>query len=165
KEFHGHRVVLAMHSTWFLKAFTNGLKESTANIIEIHDDDPEVFEIMLKFMYGGDYDAIASEYVSEDRKYLHVDVHQLADKYDVSELCEKAGRAFGKTFKTLKDTKDLENTIREYYDMAPRSQTTIGEVMAAAVLANPTFLKSKNIDQLIREFPNFATDLLIVQRS
>ncbi|KAF2658688.1 hypothetical protein K491DRAFT_562333, partial [Lophiostoma macrostomum CBS 122681] len=51
KEYHAHKAILCFHSTWFLKELTGKYKETTDNVIKVHNDDPVHFETMLKFFY------------------------------------------------------------------------------------------------------------------
>ncbi|KAF1962334.1 hypothetical protein CC80DRAFT_385177, partial [Byssothecium circinans] len=56
REYHAHKAILSQRSSYFMKAFTGNFKEATANTMELHDDDPDKFELMLKFIYDDDYD-------------------------------------------------------------------------------------------------------------
>ena len=51
--FHAHKVVLAGCSPYLRAMFTNGMKETAKNHIEIHGVDPVAMEIILTFMYTG----------------------------------------------------------------------------------------------------------------
>ncbi|KAF1965183.1 hypothetical protein BU23DRAFT_390900, partial [Bimuria novae-zelandiae CBS 107.79] len=55
-EYHGHKAILARGSQFFSNAFTGNFKEATEDVIELHDDIPEYFEIVLNFLYTDQYD-------------------------------------------------------------------------------------------------------------
>ncbi|KAF2727046.1 hypothetical protein EJ04DRAFT_400003, partial [Polyplosphaeria fusca] len=50
-EYHAHKAILSNHSQWFFMAFTGNFVEAESREMEAHDDDPHLFEIMLKFFY------------------------------------------------------------------------------------------------------------------
>ncbi|KAL1592745.1 hypothetical protein SLS60_011161 [Paraconiothyrium brasiliense] len=51
-DYYGHKAVLCAHSNFFLKLFSeNPVKQDNGNVIELHDDDPVHFQIMLKYLY------------------------------------------------------------------------------------------------------------------
>ncbi|KAF2185760.1 hypothetical protein K469DRAFT_480989, partial [Zopfia rhizophila CBS 207.26] len=49
KEYKAHRVALCSMSGWFLRV-------ARKDVIEVHDDDPNVFEFMLQYIYSQMYD-------------------------------------------------------------------------------------------------------------
>ncbi|KAF2865175.1 hypothetical protein BDV95DRAFT_469311, partial [Massariosphaeria phaeospora] len=55
-QYYGHKAILCKDSGFFMRAFTGSFKEATGNIIELHDDDADQFEIVLKFIYTDVYD-------------------------------------------------------------------------------------------------------------
>ncbi|KAI4638712.1 hypothetical protein J4E93_009740 [Alternaria ventricosa] len=94
REYYAHKAVLCLESNYFLNAFTGNFKESSEGIMELHEDDPEHFEFLLKFMYTGAYnkDEIA-KFAGDDknkRVLVPIGVHAIADKYDVVKLYEPA---------------------------------------------------------------------------
>ncbi|KAH7067999.1 BTB/POZ protein, partial [Paraphoma chrysanthemicola] len=56
REYYAHKAILCKESEYFLKAFTGNFKEATESTMELHDDDPELFELALKFIYTEHYD-------------------------------------------------------------------------------------------------------------
>jgi hypothetical protein len=71
------------------------LQETTEPVTEIHDDDPEHFEVMLKYFYTKKYKS--PDEISElVRRFLFpIGVHALADKYNVEGLSCIAIHRFG----------------------------------------------------------------------
>ena len=53
RSFQAHKNVLAACSSYFMAMFTSGFKESSQSEISI-DEDPEVFEVLLEFIYTGE---------------------------------------------------------------------------------------------------------------
>lgn len=54
REFKVHRNILATSCDYFMAMFTVGLKESNQKEIELTDVTPDIFEVILKFIYGGE---------------------------------------------------------------------------------------------------------------
>jgi len=57
REFKVHKGVLAMASRFFRALFKTGMEESRSNECIVEDTDPDVFEILLRFMYYGELPA------------------------------------------------------------------------------------------------------------
>ena len=53
RQFQAHRNILAAASPYFHVMFTGGLSESESSVIHIQGASPQIFEILLKFMYTG----------------------------------------------------------------------------------------------------------------
>ena len=58
QKYPAHRNILAAASPYFHAMFTGGLSESSETEIHLHGTTAEVFEVLLKFMYTGLFDAI-----------------------------------------------------------------------------------------------------------
>jgi hypothetical protein len=63
-----------------------GFQEATEPVIEIHEDDPEQFEVMLKYLYTNKYESPDGTTELARRFLILIGVHTLADKYDVERL-------------------------------------------------------------------------------
>lgn len=53
--FPGHRAILAARSSWFARALDPAFRESFERRIQLPEDDPEVFELLLDYLYTGEY--------------------------------------------------------------------------------------------------------------
>ena len=54
QEVHAHRAILAASSAYFLAMFTNDMKESEQDVIEMQDINPEILSSLIDFTYTGD---------------------------------------------------------------------------------------------------------------
>lgn len=75
-----HKVILAASSKAFQRMFSVGMKETRLGEVDLDSVDPEVLEVMVKYMYGR-LERIPSEMV--------VDLFRVADLYDMGELREE----------------------------------------------------------------------------
>ena len=61
-----HRNILCHHSTWFQKQVQNPAKKDDAKV-ELFDDDPKAFELLVKWLYQGKIDDVGNMHI--DRKW------------------------------------------------------------------------------------------------
>ncbi|KAH6958091.1 BTB/POZ protein [Fusarium avenaceum] len=55
REFKAHRAVVCTQSSFFDKAMCSNFKEATSRVVELPEDDPDVVERFLEFLYTGTY--------------------------------------------------------------------------------------------------------------
>ena len=86
KEFKAHKNILVARSLYFRNLFKSGMKESLTKESEF-DENPLLFQEMLKFLYSGLVPACIDE--------VAMDLLPIADKYavkDLKQLCDTALR-------------------------------------------------------------------------
>lgn len=128
-----HRNVICTQSTFFLKAFEGGFKvgyylsapskaadterskEGVTGTIDLKEDDPETIGMMVHWFYKGDYVAHPKNiYVTHHANttlvvivlIAHLNIHAIADKYDIGLLKELAKAKF---FDVLKEHRYRED--------------------------------------------------------
>lgn len=88
-------------------------KEAKQGKVHLPDDDGDVVESVVQYLYTSDYEHI-------DGALTHdVKVYTLADKLDIPLLVEKASTRFCARAKNLWDTEGFAAAIREIYENAP----------------------------------------------
>ncbi|KAH6625363.1 hypothetical protein C7974DRAFT_280672, partial [Boeremia exigua] len=103
REYHAHKAILSADSSYFFRAFTDEFKasqpsgstllqlttaqEASQPVIEIHDDHPDHFEFLLKYIYTYEYDKAAIRKLAAgdavNRVLIPIGIQAIADKYDV----------------------------------------------------------------------------------
>lgn len=86
KVFYSHEVVLSQ-SPVFERMCNGSFKESVEYRIELPDDDANVFECMLEYMYRGVLHGVETQTQSV-RAAMMADLYILAEKYQLSDLKE-----------------------------------------------------------------------------
>ena len=76
-----HRELLCHHSTWFQKGSNNGNRKDEGKV-ELFDDDPRAFELLVKWLYQGKIDDVSD--MPMDKKWDYADACQ-----QLYILCEK----------------------------------------------------------------------------
>ncbi|KAK4232676.1 BTB/POZ protein, partial [Achaetomium macrosporum] len=56
RELKAHRAIVCSQSRFFDKAFSGGFSEAVTGVIDLPEDDPDVLERFLQFLYTGTYD-------------------------------------------------------------------------------------------------------------
>ncbi|KAK3896845.1 hypothetical protein C8A05DRAFT_48292 [Staphylotrichum tortipilum] len=62
REFKAHRAIVCPQSRFFDRALTGGFAEAATGIVDLPEDDPEVVERFLQFLYTGTYTNLDSAY-------------------------------------------------------------------------------------------------------
>ncbi len=82
-----HRNLLCHHSTWFQKRMDDGNRNNGAKV-ELYDDDPRAFELLVKWLYQGKIDDVSD--MPMDKKWDYADACQqlyvLSEKINLPQL-------------------------------------------------------------------------------
>ncbi|KAF2867727.1 BTB/POZ protein, partial [Massariosphaeria phaeospora] len=93
-EYYAHKAILCRESGFFMRAFTGSFKEASDAETELHDDEADYFEFLLKFIYTEKYDKDALAKMADrfkiEKVLVAIDINTIASKYDVRRLYEPA---------------------------------------------------------------------------
>ncbi|KAF2686968.1 POZ domain-containing protein [Lentithecium fluviatile CBS 122367] len=166
KEYHAHKAVLCAHSEYFMRMFSGSFQEATDRVIELQDDNPIHFEVMLKYMYTLKYEVPSMNELEKDAQFhqtylLPIGVYALADKYGVSELGTIATDRFpleGSLIPT-----EGRRIVEAHYSKCVQADSVMGRVIARKLLRScRTLITGSAFDDLVKRFPNLAADILLV---
>jgi len=76
-----HAAILAAGSRVFAAMFTNGMRETTSREVELHEEDVDVIQALVRFLYTGE---VMSEVLESDN--MAVSLMLAAHKYEVPTL-------------------------------------------------------------------------------
>lgn len=78
KEFPAHRLILESRSTVFATMFNIEMKEKLSGVVQITDINPDVFELVLLYLYCGEVASISADKVRQ--------VFEVAHRYELTDL-------------------------------------------------------------------------------
>ena len=134
--------------------------------MELHEDDPDLFEFMLKFLYSDHYDkdAIAKLAANDNNKrgLLAIGVYSLADKYDIPKLYEPATEDLKTLLFASASTQAFLSAIicSAYEDL--RIDTPTGRMIVSVVLTKFTdFSRTADFRKMMVGYPMLAADVAL----
>ena len=94
-KFSVHKEMLCGVSSFFRSAFTGSFREGRQQVMELPEDDPNIFELLVQWLYTDKYDLQQSDGPGDSFNYSEgIQLYCLAEKYDLSALKHKIYRAF-----------------------------------------------------------------------
>ncbi|KAF3009944.1 hypothetical protein E8E13_011114 [Curvularia kusanoi] len=169
REYYANKAILSAESPVFLAAFSGRFAEANESHMIIRDDNPNDFELLLKYIYTRQYDEAAVEKAAGNRaeevKVL-LGIHLVADKYGVSVIYEE----IAKRVQALLAKKDvctpqvLQAAVEAYYENHVAVDTPLGRVFVSLVLERYpllTGLEPDTFKYLLKTQPTFATDVAL----
>jgi hypothetical protein len=141
-------------------------KEATSNEITLHDDDPELLEFILKFMYTVRYDseALKKSKTPVQMALTPIEIWVIADKYDIPHLEEPVTQDLDKILTAVAEPKHqaLIAVIEAYYPICSLANSSIGKVIASQVLNKyRNFTLSVAFTKALEQYPLFAADFAL----
>ncbi|RYN44530.1 hypothetical protein AA0114_g9949 [Alternaria tenuissima] len=168
REYHAHKAVLCLASGYFLNAFTGSFKEASESTIELHEDKPEYFDFLLKFIYTGIYDKdeIVRLAGSDDCKcvLIPIGIYAVADKYDVAQIYEPAAEDIKAVLmNAVKDRKDILTTsIKAHYGTEVKADGPMGRLITAVIFEHHNdLLDTEDFETWLLAYPTFAADVAL----
>jgi hypothetical protein len=156
----------------WLQSYPHLLQEASDRIIEVYDDSPVHFEIMLKYLYD-----LGWTYTSDGDKLEKsildpIRVYALADKYDIPGLRARSAQIFPQIGHSEYTTGTYEKMIEAHYDQCAEVNSEMGCKIAALLLSTSRhkgsstrgFMKSESFSVLTKKYPIFAADLILLCR-
>jgi len=161
-EFHIHQNLLCGASTFFDAAFTSKFKEGSEKKMTLPEDDPEVFEAFVQWLYHQYYEIPASDLRHEQARYLSqtMQLFILADKHGVAKLKNGIIDALVRNAQS-KRTPPSRFAIHQIYEFTPPG-SGIRVLLADwyACQAPPSWLQEPTTNTWLRERPDFAADMV-----
>jgi len=119
-DYFAHRLILSSQSLYFRTMFNSAFKEgqvsdSGLSVIPMHEDDPDLFRIMLKFIYEADYDH--KEIVELSCK---AEAEAAEPMTDMAQMAPTPGNS------NSKSTSDSTAIAERYYDKVTQLEFHIG---------------------------------------
>jgi hypothetical protein len=190
-EYYGHKAILCGHSGWFMTALngafmvnpvpvtlenqnlTRSLQEATKPIIEIYDDDPDLFALMLKFLYIVELPHEHKKGLIHDLSEMDdfidlIQLHALAEKYDAVLLQKACVGAFKSATNRLTARvyhSHAEILVHAHYSQRVKSTCLMGEAVFGLLLRiDASILVSPEFERLVQQYSILATEFYVYTR-
>lgn len=155
KSFLVHRIVLCARSEWFEKALTGGFVESGASKIELHEDDEDIVQYMLRYCYTLDIpDGLVNHVKYQPLSFL-VHLHAAAEKYVLPHLARLCADIFGRHIINYPASPVLATASRDVYTITSDIGRRLRDSVIAVVLRYSGQLLSSRDDHA--ELHNVST--------
>ncbi len=163
--FHVHKDLICGSSPFFKAAFTGGFKESECSI-NLEDDDPEVFENIIQWLYRRNLETLSSiEAVADENYFMDlVRSYTLADKYGITAL---QNDVMGLLRGTLKSLKSLQLTHAKYVYENTAHGSQLREFLVACFVwqIDLDWFSRKEAFAWLEDVPAFAVELAVALAS
>lgn len=161
-EFHIHQNLLCGASTFFDAAFTSKFKEGSEKKMTLPEDDPEVFEAFVQWLYHQYYEIPASDLRHEQARYLSqtMQLFILADKHGVAKLKNGIIDALVRNAQ-FKRTPPSNLAVHHIYEFTPPSSGIRGLLGDWFACETPrSWFQTSATHKWLREHPDFAADIV-----
>ena len=115
---------------------------------------------MIHFMYGFDYDSSGGDHSRVSPMLFNVNVYQVADKYGVLKLKQRAKEKFEKIIEACWGMDDFPLTITEAYSSTPKTDRGLRDPLIRTALKHIEHLqKTEDFVQVLEETVGFSADI------
>ena len=161
-----HRNILCNHSTWFQSQIEHGnMKKGGKNVsVELFDDDPRAFELLIKWLYQGKIDDVSD--MPMDKKWNFVDACQqlyiLCEKINLPQLKNLAIDQFRKGCNEAGLVPGPEE-MKPVYDKTPPSspfRKLVSMIAARQIMDPESESDASSYRQCFEGNPDFAIDVV-----
>ncbi|THW29038.1 hypothetical protein D6D23_01414 [Aureobasidium pullulans] len=111
QKIYAHRIILRMWSPFFERALTSKFAVAQSQTFSLGDDDsPEAIWAMFRHMYNFEY-TFGKDLNGENALDYHINVYEIADKYDCPSLRQKAVQGFSNCMRTFLIDSEIGETV------------------------------------------------------
>ncbi|KAM5432313.1 hypothetical protein McanMca71_007888 [Microsporum canis] len=163
-DFKVHKVVVCGQSEYFTRLFDGDWKETAENVVDLSKDDPATIEAMVRFMYEADYDGSGSNRGRISPMLFNARVYEVAEKYSILHLKERAKTKFKDAVRTCWDMDDFSPAIKEVYTNTPSIDRGLRDIISQTAFQNiESLLRKDDFQSVLVEYPGFSADVVRLQ--
>ena len=130
-------------------------------MIEVHDDVPEWFDMMLQYVYNNDYDQDAIEALNSNGDSESKGI-ALFDKYGMCTLVEEAEEHLYTLLYDANDFAIFKAAIHEHYESNPDPNTSMGKLITSTLVeCQPKYLDTEDLEILTLSYRTFVMDMFL----
>ena len=152
QEWKVHKFCLCAQSDFFQSTCAGGFKEAKENKIDLDDDDPQVVEAFIHYLYNFDYGEYTNRQTDVVPIVLDVRMYAIAEKYFVAPLKKLAADKFETRAQTEWNTPSFADAAAEVYDSTADRSNPIKHTIINIVKkhSNELLNKSKGHAQFLK---------------
>ncbi|KLU84725.1 hypothetical protein MAPG_03764 [Magnaporthiopsis poae ATCC 64411] len=172
QDYKVHKAIVCPRSDFFAAACRGDFGEAREGRISLSEDDPQVVDLMIYYMYHLDYDIsqrrrgsemLANGATAGWELPIHAKVYAIAEKYGVVGLKTVSHRKFEAALaKTDRNQDNLIKAAREAYESTVETDRRLRDAVAAHFYTYSLILDKKEVQDLLKEVPMLAYDLLML---
>ncbi|MCJ1282827.1 hypothetical protein MMC26_002153 [Xylographa opegraphella] len=164
REWKVHRVVICPRSKFFEIACDGDFKESKTGQINLVDDDPDVVDHMIDYLYRMDYDDkpnAAKAYPSDGPLVTNANVYAIADKYEIWSLKNAAKWKTEEALKTDWNHDSFLSSLDIVRTATPQSDRGLRDLFIPVIAAHKDyFRKNEAFMDYLRANGDLAVDVI-----
>ncbi|KAK5165455.1 uncharacterized protein LTR77_008984 [Saxophila tyrrhenica] len=148
-ERHLHKLVVCLQSKYFERALESGFKEAHEQVVELHEEDPNLVHLMLKWLYTRKYNIVDMAACQLPSLRIYAQSFAPAEKYFITGLKDFAVTKTRQLYQSDSGingqfTGMLVDSIPVVYAMLPSTNSAMREAIVDVVFACKTTLFDAN---------------------
>lgn len=158
-----HRNILSYHSTWFRQQIKEGVRGKGGRV-ELFDDDPRAFELLVKWLYQGTIDNVST--MAMDKKWDYAfacqQLYMLCEKINLPQLKNLAIDQFRRGCFEAALVPGVEEMIPIYQKTPPASpfRKLVSQIAARQIMDPESETDSSIYRAAFATSPDFAIDVI-----
>ncbi|KAI1436273.1 hypothetical protein GGR50DRAFT_693274 [Xylaria sp. CBS 124048] len=179
KVYRVHRSVICPRSDFFTAACRGGFKEAYEGKICLEDDDPRAVDLMIRYFYHLDYDALVTKTPKplelaesagtwkaevDSELLMHAKVYALADKYLIGGLKILALGKFETAARNNWHSKQFMDVLEEAYTSTVESDRGLKDAVVKIFSEHLDLLDKEKVQEILKNVGTLAYDLLMYLR-
>ncbi|KAK2765273.1 hypothetical protein FQN53_006927 [Emmonsiellopsis sp. PD_33] len=158
KEFKVHKIILSSQSEYFERMLGGEWKESVNNVVLLDEEDPQVIEAMIHFLYWADY---ASDKDETANVVFHAMVYSAGERYGIPSLKKRAALKFDIGMDAFFEIIDLPSVTTAVYTSTISTDRFLRDRFCWSVNQHlGTLLRDEKFMGMLQQYPAFSVDLL-----
>ncbi|ELR10125.1 hypothetical protein VC83_04336 [Pseudogymnoascus destructans] len=163
-----HRSVVCAHSPVFAAMIDGGFKEAHSGVIDLPADKADIVEMMLRFLYQGDYDDLRCSTapgedlveLNADAMVVNVEVYVIADKNGIPALKVLARQKYAELVAEIWQAESFMDSVEMVFQETLPGDSLRKFVIETVVLHIHTLIREEWFVAMLEDQGDFAVEVL-----